>query len=90
MVLGKVVGTIVTTISHKDYKNRRLLVVQPLVLEPFYGSEPALIEHFRRVAGDRRTHSPRPWKEHASIIRHRRVNFAKNPGDDIRTRGLAP
>jgi ethanolamine utilization protein EutN len=33
MVLGKVIGTVVTTISHKDYKNRRLLVVQPLVLE---------------------------------------------------------
>jgi ethanolamine utilization protein EutN len=33
MVLGKVVGTVVTTISHRDYKNRRLLVVQPLVLE---------------------------------------------------------
>jgi len=32
MVLGKVVGTVVTTISHRDYKNRRLLVVQPLVL----------------------------------------------------------
>jgi ethanolamine utilization protein EutN len=33
MILGKVVGTVVTTISHPDYKNRRLLVVQPLVLE---------------------------------------------------------
>jgi ethanolamine utilization protein EutN len=33
MVLGRVVGTVVTTISHKDYKNRRLLVVQPLVCE---------------------------------------------------------
>jgi len=33
MILGKVVGTVVTTISHKDYKNRRLLVVQPLRLE---------------------------------------------------------
>ncbi len=33
MILGKVVGTIVTTISHRDYKNRRLLVVQPLGLE---------------------------------------------------------
>ncbi len=33
MVLGKVVGTVVTTISHPDYKNRRLLVVQPLGLE---------------------------------------------------------
>lgn len=32
MILGKVTGTIVTTISHADYKNRRLLVVQPLVL----------------------------------------------------------
>ena len=33
MVLGKVVGTVVTTISHSDYKNRRLLVVQPLTLD---------------------------------------------------------
>jgi ethanolamine utilization protein EutN len=33
MVLGKVIGTVVTTISHKDFKNRRLLVVQPLGLE---------------------------------------------------------
>ncbi len=32
MILGRVVGTIVTTISHRDYKNRRLLVVQPLGL----------------------------------------------------------
>ncbi len=33
MVLGKVVGTVVTTISHRDYKNRRMLVIQPLGLE---------------------------------------------------------
>ena len=33
MILAKVVGTIVTTISHVHYKNRRLLVVQPLVTE---------------------------------------------------------
>lgn len=32
MILGKVVGTVVTTISHRDFKNRRLLVVQPLGL----------------------------------------------------------
>ncbi|MBI3360918.1 MAG: EutN/CcmL family microcompartment protein [Chloroflexi bacterium] len=32
MVIGKVVGTVVTTISHPHYKNRRLLVVQPLAL----------------------------------------------------------
>lgn len=33
MMLGKVIGTVVTTISHKDYKNRRLLVVQPLIVD---------------------------------------------------------
>ena len=33
MILAKVIGTIVTTISHPHYKNRRLLVVQPLDLE---------------------------------------------------------
>ena len=32
MVIGRVVGTVVTTISHPDYKDRRLLVVQPLGL----------------------------------------------------------
>ncbi len=32
MILRKVVRTVVTTISHPDYKNRRLLVVQPLTL----------------------------------------------------------
>jgi microcompartment protein CcmK/EutM len=30
MVIGRVVGTVVTTISHPHFKNRRLLVVQPL------------------------------------------------------------
>ncbi len=33
MILAKVVGTVVTTVGHRDYKNRRLLVVQPLGLE---------------------------------------------------------
>jgi ethanolamine utilization protein EutN len=33
MILAKVVGTVVTTISHPHYKDRRLLVVQPLGLE---------------------------------------------------------
>ena len=33
MILAKVVGTVVTTLSHRDFKNRRLLVVQPLTLE---------------------------------------------------------
>ena len=33
MILAKVIGTVVTTISHPHYKNRRLLVVQPLFIE---------------------------------------------------------
>jgi len=33
MIIAKVVGTVVTTISHPAYKHRRLLVVQPLSLE---------------------------------------------------------
>jgi len=33
MILAKVVGTVVTTISHPHYKNRRLLVVQPMFTE---------------------------------------------------------
>lgn len=32
MILGKVVGTVVTTISHPHYKGRRLLVVHPLIM----------------------------------------------------------
>lgn len=32
MILGKVTGTVVTTISHPHYNNRRLLVIQPLIL----------------------------------------------------------
>ncbi|MBU1660688.1 MAG: EutN/CcmL family microcompartment protein [Chloroflexi bacterium] len=32
MTIGKVIGTIVTTISNPHYKKRRLLVVQPLIL----------------------------------------------------------
>jgi len=33
MVIGKIVGTVVTTISHAAFKRRRLLVVQPLSLD---------------------------------------------------------
>lgn len=32
MILGKVVGTVVTTISHPHLEHRRKLVVQPLVM----------------------------------------------------------
>ena len=33
MILGKVVGTVVITVSHHHLDNRRLLVVQPLINE---------------------------------------------------------
>ena len=33
MIIAKVIGTVVTTIGHRDFKNRRLLVVQPLLME---------------------------------------------------------
>lgn len=33
MLLAKVVGTVVTTISHPHFKRRRLLVVQPLIMD---------------------------------------------------------
>ena len=33
MIIGKVIGTVVTTISHPHMDNRRKLVVQPLVLD---------------------------------------------------------
>lgn len=39
MILGKVVGTVVTTISHPHFKNRKLLVVQPLGLEGEAGED---------------------------------------------------
>lgn len=32
MIIGKVTGTVVTTLSHPAFKSRRLLVVQPLTL----------------------------------------------------------
>jgi microcompartment protein CcmK/EutM len=32
MIIGKVVGTVVATISHADYKHRRLLIVQPFTM----------------------------------------------------------
>jgi ethanolamine utilization protein EutN len=32
MILAQVIGTVVTTIGHPDYKNRRLFVVRPLAL----------------------------------------------------------
>jgi microcompartment protein CcmK/EutM len=31
MIIGKVTGTVVTTICHPQFKNRKLLIVRPLV-----------------------------------------------------------
>ena len=33
MILGKVTGTVVTTVSHPHYKQQKLLLVRPLVME---------------------------------------------------------
>jgi microcompartment protein CcmK/EutM len=33
MILGKVVGTVVATVSHPAFKGRRLLAVRPLAVE---------------------------------------------------------
>lgn len=33
MILGKVTGTVVTTVSHPHYKQQKLLLVCPLVIE---------------------------------------------------------
>lgn len=33
MIIGKVVGTVVTTMSHPDLKNKRLLTIRPLTMD---------------------------------------------------------
>ena len=33
MILGKVTGTVVTTVSHPHYKQQNLLLVRPLVMD---------------------------------------------------------
>ncbi len=33
MILGKVTGTVVTTVSHPHYKQQKLLLVRPLVMD---------------------------------------------------------
>lgn len=33
MILGRVTGTVVTTVSHPHYKQQKLLLVRPLVME---------------------------------------------------------
>lgn len=53
MILGKVVGTVVTTISHPHFNNRRLLVVQPLVGEGDADDEDFIaVDHTQAGIGD--------------------------------------
>jgi len=54
MLLGKIVGTVVTTISHPHYDNRRLLVVQPMVCEgeTSEGEEFVAVDHSHAGIGD--------------------------------------
>ncbi len=53
MILGKVTGTVVTTISHPHYKNHKLLVVRPLVLPGDVVDEDFIaIDHAHAGVGD--------------------------------------
>jgi microcompartment protein CcmK/EutM len=52
MELGKVVGTLVTTISHPHYKNRRLLIVQPLDLAGVESGDFVALDNSHAGIGD--------------------------------------
>ena len=52
MELGKVVGTLVTTISHPDYKDRRLLIVQPLDLAGVESGDFVALDNSHAGIGD--------------------------------------
>ena len=53
MIIGKVVGTVVTTISHPHYQKRRLLVVQPMVSQGDQDDPDFIaIDHARAGVGD--------------------------------------
>jgi ethanolamine utilization protein EutN len=52
MEIGKVVGTVVTTISHSAYKHHRLLVVQPLSLDGESGGEFIALDNTHAGIGD--------------------------------------
>ena len=53
MILGKVVGTVVTTLSHPHFDNRRLLVVQPMVSEGEESEDEFIaVDHTRAGIGD--------------------------------------
>jgi len=53
MIIGKVTGTVVTTISHPHYKNHKLLVVRPLVMPGDAVDEDFIaIDHAHAGVGD--------------------------------------
>jgi len=53
MIIGKVTGTVVTTVSHPHYKNRKLLVVQPLIFPGDTVDEDFIaIDHAQAGVGD--------------------------------------
>lgn len=52
MEIGKVVGTLVTTISHPHYKGRRLLIVQPLDLAGVESGDFVAIDNSQAGIGD--------------------------------------
>ena len=52
MIIGKVVGTVVTTISHPHFKNRRLLVVEPLTIEGNEGGDFIALDSTQAGVGD--------------------------------------
>jgi microcompartment protein CcmK/EutM len=52
MEIGKVVGTLVTTISHPHYKDRRLLIVQPLDLAGVESGDFVALDNSQAGIGD--------------------------------------
>lgn len=52
MIIAKVVGTVVTTIGHAHFKNRRLLVVQPLDLDGKGGGDFLALDNTHAGVGD--------------------------------------
>lgn len=52
MIIGKVVGTVVTTISHAHYKHRRLLVVQPFSMDDSQDGDFLALDNSHAGMGD--------------------------------------
>lgn len=52
MEIGKVIGTLVTTVSHPHYKDRRLLIVQPLDLAEAEDGDFVALDNSQAGIGD--------------------------------------